>query len=329
MLKRMIFKNTRKEHILKRLEVFNIVESEKVEGKEEESEEREKKISRAGDLEELEREEKLSDEDVEGIGKIEFPEVSTNVNYPEQPEVLISVKYTPKGQRESELLTIRAILTLNYLPIDVKERISETFYRFLRLPNIKIKVPQNNPEFKRVERLLDAYRESILLNDDIALSSKIWRQINSSLITAIEKNWRDKSSSLPNINLLRQGVVLLLYKEAFFLPYYLFAIYPDGKIKKSFETPLPNELLKLEVEKIKIEKQSSTGSLNSGAMLRGLTLEAFLWNLARKIGAIIEEPATLLIEQPSEIIKLDSFKKRETGWGLMLKFFISNFIEEQ
>jgi len=322
----MIFMNARKGHILKRLEVFNIVESKKVERKEEENEGREKKLPEPSGLE---REEELSDENVESVGKIEFPEISTNVNYPEQPEVLISVKYTPKGQQESKSLTIKAILTLNYLPKSVKERISETFYRFLRSPNIKVKVPPNNSEFEKAKRLLDAYTESIFLNDDIALSSKIWRQINSSLITAVEKNWRDKNSSLPNINLLRQSVVLLLYNEAFFLPYYSFTIYPDGKIKKSFESPPPNELLKLEVEEIEIGKQSSASLLNRRVMSRGLTLEAFLWNLARKIGAIIEEPATLIIEQPPEIKKLDSLKKRETGWGLMLKFFISNFIEEQ
>jgi hypothetical protein len=309
--------NTEKKQILKRLQISDIFESEK----EDEIEEREK----LGDA-------KSSAEDAgkfssKGARELEFSEISANENYPEQPEVLIKVKYDPKGRWASETLTIKTVLSLNYLPENIKEGISETFYMLLRASGVKIKTPQGNFEFEKVRRLVYPYIESIF-NEDYALSSKIWRKINSEFITAVEKNWRNKSSSLPDIKLFRQGVVLILYAEAFFLPYYPFTIHPNGKIEKSFESPLPNEILKLEIEKIETGKQAFTNLPSDNIISRNLTLEAFLWNLARKIGTIIEEPATLTVEQPPEIRKLSPREKQEIGWKLIQKFLMSNFVQE-
>jgi hypothetical protein len=324
----MKFENSKKKLVLKRLHVFNITESEET-FEEREFEEREKKVPEFDETREDEVESKEREElGIESARRWRLPKIETNENYPEQPEVLIKVEYTPQSQQKSELLVIKATLVLNYLPENIKEKISETFYRFLRAPGIKIKIPQNGSEFEKVKRLWQTYIESISLNDDYALSSRIWRKINNSLITAIEKNWRDKNSQLLDIKLFRQGVVLLLYEDAFFLPYYLFTIHPNGKVEKSFETPPPSEILKLEIEKIEIEKHSSTNLLNSSVKPAGLTLEGFLWILARKIGAIIKKPATLTIEQPFEIKKLDPFEKKDMGWKLIQKFLVSNFVEE-
>jgi hypothetical protein len=328
--------NTKKKQFLKRLQIFDILESEE----RNEPEEREKKTPSTEDEgEEIEREfTSALEEPLASSGEVEkssskgakefkFPEISVIENYPEQPEVLIKVKYKPKGQRASETLEIKAVLSLNYLPEKVKEGISETFYRLLRAPGIKIKTPQGDFEFERVTRLLYPYIESIF-NEDPALSSKIWRKINGAFITAVEKSWRNKSSSLPDIKLFRQGVVLILYEEAFFLPYYSSTIHPGGKIEKLFGSPPPSEILKLEIEKIEAREQTSTNSPSSNVVPRNLTLGAFLWALARKIGAIIEEPATLTIEQPPEIRELNSREKQEIGWKLIQKFLVSNFVQE-